>query len=119
MRSQTRDRLQQALRVGVSRIREQLCSGRELDDPPEVHYRDAVTDVANDGHVVRDEQHRQPEPGPQVLEQIQHRRLHRDIECRHRLVGDQQVGLERERPRDADPLPLAARELPWVRVERT
>ena len=110
--------LQQALRVRVSRIREQLVRRRDLDDPAQVHHRHAVADVANDGHVVRDEQHRQPEPRPQVLEQVEHRRLHRDVECRDRLVGDEQVGLERERPRDADPLPLAARELPRVRVER-
>ena len=54
-----------------------------------------------------------------LLEQVEHRRLHRDVECRDRLVGDQQVGLERKRPRDADPLALAARELARVRVERT
>ena len=31
----------------------------------------------------------------------------------------EQLGLERERPRDRHPLPLAARELPRMRVERT
>ena len=54
----------------------------------------------------------------QVLEQVEHRRLHRDVERRDRLVGDEELGLERERARDADALALAARELPRVGVER-
>ena len=63
-------------------------------------------------------QDRQAELRPQVLEQVEHRRLDRDVERRHRLVGDQELGLERERARDADALPLTARELARVGVER-
>ena len=70
-------------------VGEQLGSRRRLDDPPEVHHRHAVADVAHDGHVVGDQQHRQPEPGPQVLEQVEDGRLHRDVERRDRLVGDE------------------------------
>src|ERR1041384_1083570 len=39
-----------------------------------------------------------------VGEQVQHLRLHRDVERRDRLVADQQLGAERERARDADAL---------------
>src|SRR6185503_12599981 len=46
----------------------------------------------------------------QVGEQVEHLRLHRDVERRHRLVADQQLRAERERARDADALALAARE---------
>ena len=102
----------------MARVREELGSGRGLDDPPQVHHGHAVADVAHDGHVVGDQQDRQPEPGPQVLEQVEHRRLHRHVERGDRLVGDEQVGLERERPRDADPLPLPAGELPGVGIQR-
>ena len=42
-----------------------------------------------------------PSCSPQVLEQVEHRRLHRDVERRHRLVGDQHLRLERERAGDA------------------
>ena len=90
----------------------------ELDDAPEVHDGHAVADVAHDRHVVRDEQHRQAEPLAQVGEQVEHRRLHGDVERRDGLVGDQDLGLERERARDRDALALAARELARVRVER-
>ncbi len=43
-----------------------------------------------------------------LLEQLQHLRLHRHVERRHRLVGDQQLGVHRQRARDADALALAA-----------
>ena len=44
-------------------------------------------------------------------EQVDDLRLDRDVERRHRLVGDDEVGVDRERARDADALALAAREL--------
>ena len=52
----------------------------------------------------------------QLQQQVDDLRLHRDVEGRDRLVGDDALGLDRERPGDADALPLAAREL--VRVAR-
>ena len=52
----------------------------------------------------------------QVLEQVQDLRLHGDVERRDRLVADDQLRLQRERARDPDPLPLAARELVRVAV---
>ena len=61
---------------------------------------------------------RQAELLAQLREQVQNRRLHRDVERRDRLVGDQELGLESERARDRDALALAARELPRVGVER-
>ena len=47
----------------------------------------------------------------QLGEQLEHPGLHRDVERRRRLVGDQQVGVERERAGQADALALAAGEL--------
>ena len=83
---------------------------------PEVHDRDPVRDVAHDAQVVGHEQVGQPEVVLEVVEQVHDLRLHRDVERRHRLVEHDQLGLERQRPGDADPLALAAREL--VRVPR-
>ena len=57
-----------------------------------------------------------PNSALQVAQQVQHLRLDRDVERRHRLVGDQQLRLQRERARDADPLALAAGELVRVAV---
>ena len=50
----------------------------------------------------------------QPVDQVQDLRLHRDVERRRRLVGDQHVGVQRERHRDHRPLAHAAGEL--VRV---
>ena len=55
-------------------------------------------------------------PALQVAHQVQHLRLHRDVERGGRLVADQEPRLRRQRAGDRDPLPLAAREL--VRILR-
>ena len=52
-----------------------------------------------------------PELGAQLAEQLEHRRLHRDVERGGDLVADEEVGPRRERARDRDALALAAREL--------
>ena len=63
-----------------------------------------------------DEDDRQAELALEVAQQVEDLRLDRDVERRDRLVGDQQLGLERERAGDADPLALAAGELVRVAV---
>ena len=55
--------------------------------------------------------HRQAEPIPDRCEEVENLRLHRDVERRYRFVGHQDFGVEGQRPRDADPLALAAGEL--------
>ena len=49
-----------------------------------------------------------PERLLQILQQIEHDRLHRDVERRGRLVENDQIGLQRDRARDADARLLAA-----------
>ena len=44
----------------------------------------------------------------QVGEQVEDLGLNRDVERRDGLVADDQLGRERERPGDPDPLPLTA-----------
>ena len=95
-------------------LAEQLAPVGQLGDPAEVHDRDPVADVLDDAHVVGDEDVGQAELALELLEQVQDLRLDRHVERGHRLVADDEVRLEDERPGDADALPLAAREL--VRV---
>ncbi len=94
----------------------QRLGGRELDDLAEVHDRDPVRDLADDREVVGDEDVGQVEVVLEVLQQVEDLRLNRDVERRHRLVADDQLRLQRDRAGDADPLPLAARELVRVAV---
>jgi len=82
-----------------------------------VHHRHAVADLSGHAQVVRDEQHGEVEFLAHVVEQFQDLRLHGDIQGGHGLVGDQQFGLHCQRARDADALPLPARELVGVTVD--
>ena len=91
---------------------------RHLDDLAEIHHRDAVGHVLDDGEVVADEQERQAELLLQVLQQVDDLRLDRDVERRDRLVADDEVGLGRERAGDADALALPAGELVRPAVHR-
>ena len=72
--------------------------------------------MPHEPQIVRDEQIGQLQPLLQIHQQVDHLRLHRDVERRDRLVGDDERRIERERARQADPLALAAAEL--VRVAR-
>ena len=98
----------------MQRVLVELVGGRKLDDLAQIHHRDAVADVAHDREVVGDEQVGQPEVRLEVFEQVDDLRLDRHVERRDGLIGHDEGGLHGERAGDADPLPLAAREL--VRV---
>ncbi len=88
-----------------------------FDEQPLVHHGDAIGEHVDDREVVTDEQGREAELALQLGEQFEHPRLHRHVECARRLVRDEQVGLERERPGEACALALPAAEL--VRVTLT
>ena len=60
--------------------------------------------------IMGDEQIGQAELVLQIQQQIDDLRLHRHIECGHRLIGDNQAGIERERAGNADALALSAAE---------
>ena len=89
---------------------QQVCGRPDLDDFAQAHHRDPVANLGCDIEVMGDEQHRQPQPRFQCLGQRQHLSLDRDVKRRHRFVGHQHIGVERQRARNADPLPLPARE---------
>ena len=95
---------------------EQPLGLAELDDAAEIHDGDAVRDVAHHAQVVGDEQDGQAEPLLQLEQQVDDLRLHRDVERGDELVGDQALGLDRQRAGDADALALAAGELVGLAV---
>src|SRR5829696_649219 len=113
-----RRRGEQRLRIGVERAREQAALVGQLDDPAEVHHRDAVAHVPHHGEIVADEQVSEAVLVLQIDEEVEHLRLHRDIERRDGLVGDDDVGIDRERLGDAEALTLPARELMRVFAHR-
>ncbi len=90
----------------------------DFDDLAEIHDRDAVADVLDDGEVVRDEEVGEAEFVLQIAQQIDHLRLHRDVERGDRLVADDEARVQCERAGDADALALTAGKFVRVAVER-
>ena len=111
LRVRDRHGREERARVRMLGRRVELLLVRDLGDLAEVHHEDAVGDVADDVQVVRDEDVREPEVALQVLEQVQDLRLHGHVERGDGLVADDQLRVDRQRARDADPLPLPAGEL--------
>ena len=64
----------------------------QFDQLPDVHHGHARRDVAHDREVVCDEEVGQPELLLEILEQVDDLRLNRDVECRDRLVADDEFG---------------------------
>ncbi len=108
---------EQAPGVGVLGVVEDLVERSLLDDPPRVHHQHPVGDLGDDAEVVGDEDRRQAALAVEPLEQGQDLRLDGDVERRRRLVGDQHLGLERQRHRDHRPLAHAAGEFVRVGVD--
>src|SRR5579864_4608165 len=106
-----RNRRQKRLRIRMRRALVDLVPRADLDHLAEIHHGDAIGDMPDDGEIVRNEDVREPEVALQRLEQIHDLRANRNVERRHRLVEDDQLRIQRERARDPDALPLAAREL--------
>src|SRR5829696_4265904 len=88
-----RRRGEESLGVGMERARE-----------------DTLLSPLLDGVVVRDEEVGEPELLLQVGQEVQHLGLDRDVERRHRLIRDEQLRRQHQRPRDGDALALAAGE---------
>ena len=110
-RRTARLRLDQALRVRMRRGLEYPACRTGLNDLAVLHHAHAVGDLAHDGQVVGDEQHRHVEAALQALEQLENLRLDGDVEGGGRLVGNQQGRFVGQRHGDHDALPLAARQL--------
>src|SRR5258706_5208516 len=85
-----------------------LCG---FDNAAEIHYRDAVTDMGHHSEIMCDEQIGKIMLALEVDQQIDHLGLDRHIERRYRLIADDQPRPQRQSPRDADALALAAGEL--------
>src|SRR4030095_903969 len=81
------------------RVAEELVRRRELDDTPQVHDAYPVGDVMNDREVVRNKEVREPHRSLQFAHQVQHLRLHRNIERGGRLVAHEKTRMRRPRPR--------------------
>ena len=86
---------------------EQSARGRLFDHHPGVHDQRVVGTAGHDAEVVRD-QHHGHVPVPLLpAQEVQDLVLHRHVQRRGRLVGEEQRRLAGKRDGDADPLPHA------------
>ena len=92
------------------RVSDDLPGRAFLDDSAQVHDGDPVGEMGGRRQVVGDHQDAHPIL-PEPVQERQDARPHRDVQHRHRLVGDQQLGVEHQAGGDRDALTLPAREL--------
>ena len=85
-----------------------------FDDTTAVDDVDPVGELAHDTKVVGNEEHRRLMLVGELAHELQGLRLHRHVQRRPRLVGDQQLGLIHQRHGNHHPLVHAAGELEWI-----
>ena len=109
---------EQGARVGMRHRREHRAGRARLHHPPRIHHHHPRGRGTHHAEIVGDQQQREPLLRREFAEQVEHLRLHRDVERGGRLVGDQQLGAAGERDRDHHALALAAGELVRIAVAR-
>ena len=106
-----RQRCQQLLRVGILRVIHNLIGITMFHNLALMHHHNAIGQHIDHGKIMGDEQACETYFRLQFLEQLQHLRLYRHIQCRSRLVGDQQARLKRQRSCQGGTLTLTAGKL--------
>lgn len=102
---------QQRDRVGMSRVTEDGFRVSQLHHIAQIHDADAVRNVANHRQVMRNEHVGQVLFFLQLLQQIDNLGLNGHVQRGDALVAHNELGLYRQRPGNADALPLTAGEL--------
>src|SRR5688572_16379480 len=82
----------------------------------QVHDRYPVADMLDHPQVMRGKQVGQMHLLLQLLKQIDDLGLNRNIQSRYRLITDNKLGTDTQRPSDADALPLTPAELMRITV---
>ena len=95
----------------VGRAEQQVAQRPALDDPAAVDQNDLLRQPPRLGDVVRHEDDRFAEAGVQAQKFVLNRFARAGVERAERLIHQEEVGVGGQRPGDADPLPLAARQL--------
>ena len=100
----------------MDRVAEEGLLGRPLHDGAQIHDAQTVADMLDHAQVVGDEQIGEVEFVLQIHENVQNLGLDGHVQGGYRLVGDDELGLHRQSPGDADALALAAGELMGVAI---
>src|SRR3954468_8674220 len=100
--------------VGMARVVHDFGGLTGLHNPAEVHDKDSLADVLDDGEIVRNEKIREAEPRLQVLQEINDLRLDGNVEGTDRFITDNQFWFDGEGSGNPDSLALATAE--FVRI---
>ena len=90
----------------MKRIVEDPLFGSEFDNLSQIHHGDMMADVSHDAQIVGNKQQRDVALGLNRAKKIDNLRLDRNIQGRHRFVGDDHPRLHRQGSRNPDSLPL-------------
>ena len=115
--AEARHAAQQAHRVGVPRVGEDLARRALLDEAPGVEHADALAEAHDQAEVVRDQQDGGVDAAAQLLDEVEDLGLHRGVEAGGGLVEDEQLRVDGQRHGDDDALLLAAGELERVAAQ--
>ncbi len=80
-------------RIRMVWIAKQLRCHGPLDHPARIHDRHVMGEMPHDGQIMGNENEGDTGFALQILQQIDDLRLNRNVECRHRLVADNQIRL--------------------------
>jgi hypothetical protein len=104
-------RSQERLCVRVREPGVNVCHGADLAQAAKVDDGHTVSERAHHGKVVGNEEVGHSPVSAEAIEQAENRRLNRDVERRHNLVAEHEIGVGCESASDANALSLATREL--------
>ena len=110
--------IEKTTRIGMTRSLQDLATGTRLNYFSRVHHHHRIGEGRENAQVMRNEDDGQFLFPAQAVQQSQNACLHCHVECRCRLVRDQDLRAAGEGDRDLDPLPHSATELVWIRLER-
>ena len=105
-RHRTRYGCKQGLCIRMCRQVEYLITRRLFDNSTQIHDGDSVADVFHHREIVRYQHERDPGLVAEVSQEIDDLCLHRNIECRHRFVTDNELGSQGNRTCNANALTL-------------
>ncbi len=110
--------ISQGLRIGMAWRRKDAVRRAGLE--AQIHRHHPVRDVLNDRGIMRNEQHRQVPLVAEPRQEIDDSGLHRNVECRNRLVANEQrwVRCQCAGNAEAPPLPVGIRIKPdpvWLK----
>ena len=105
---------EQRLCIRVERFGIQLITGSKFHDHTQIHHRNTIADMPNHGKIVGDKEISQVELLLQLLQQIYHLRLDRNIQRRNRLITNNEGRLQSQSTCHANTLALTAGKLMWI-----